>query len=964
MAKTNSRIIVRGARQHNLKGLNVTIPKHKLVVLTGVSGSGKSSLAFDTIYAEGQRRYVESLSTYARQFLGQMEKPRVEYVGGLSPAVSIEQKSVSRNPRSTVGTITEIYDYLRILYARVGVPHCTKCGREIGAQTSRQIVDQILGRPQAPALILAPVARDDKRDYQRALQTARAAGFARVRIDGELRRLDQQIKLDARRKHAVEVVVDRLTLRSTARARVAEAVEQAAALSDGEVILSVNGEDHRFSRRFACVPCGLSYDELTPQSFSFNHAEGMCPACGGLGVLTEFDENLVLPNKDLTIRQGAVALWGPVRGRNWRNYLETMAAHFGFDLDTPVKDLRREHIRILLYGSDQEFEVTWHYRHGHGKRLCRHGGVVAEMERWFSRTKSEGFRNWCVQFMRESTCRKCRGRRLRPESLAVTFRGKNIAEMSALNVGACRSFLDGVKLTPSEAKVAEEVLWEIRQRLRFLCDVGLHYLTLDRSAPTLSGGEAQRIRLASQIGSGLVGVLYILDEPSIGLHQRDNARLLDTLKRLRDLHNTVLVIEHDLETIRRADFIVDLGPGAGVHGGEVVVTGPPSKVARCRKSVTGQFLSGRRKIALPAARRTPTEAWLTVIRARHNNLRGIDVRFPLRLFTCVTGVSGSGKSSLVSDTLYRALARRLHGAREKPGPHQRLEGLKYVDQVINVDQSPFTRNPRSNVALYVGAFDLIRELFAQLPESRRRGFRPGRFSFNKRGGRCEVCRGYGARLVQMHFLADVWVPCEACRGTRFNRETLRVRHKGKTIADVLEMTVDEARDHFASHPRIARRLQTLADVGLGYVKLGQTARTLSGGEAQRVKLARELARRATGNTVYILDEPTTGLHCADIELLLQVLQRLVDAGNTVIVIEHNLDVIKCADHVIDLGPEGGDEGGTVVVAGTPEQVAACPQSHTGRFLRPVLQPSEQSDSSRSARAGTAPHAGHTPERSW
>ena len=937
MPRTKAKISVRGARMHNLKNLDLDLPKHKLVVLTGVSGSGKSSLAFDTIYAEGQRRYVESLSAYARQFLAQMEKPKVKEVRGLSPAVAIERRALSRNPRSTVGTITEIYDYLRILFARVGVPHCVKCGREIGTQTSRQIVDRVLELANgAPALVLAPVATQNKRDYGAALERARDEGFARVRIDGEIRRLDEEIRLDGRRKYAVEVVVDRVTPSDRARARVAEAVETALALSQGEMILSWNGSDQRFSRHFACTDCGISYSELTPQSFSFNHAEGMCPGCDGLGVVSEFDEDLVLPDKSRTIRRGAVAMWGRIRGGGWRRYLEALAAAHGFDLDTPIKNLAREHLDVLLYGSDQEFEVTWRHRHGEGRRLRRHGGVVAELSHWFERTKSEGFAGWCRQFMREQTCGKCRGKRLRRESLAVTFRGRNIVDTCAMSIADCLDFFRAVTLSPDETKIAEEVLDEVRQRLEFLCNVGLHYLTLDRPGPTLSGGEGQRIRLASQIGSGLVGVLYILDEPTIGLHPRDTGRLLETLKYLRNQRNTILVVEHDPETIRAADFVIDLGPGAGVHGGEVVVTGPPSKIARSSKSLTGRFLSGRRRIEPPSERRGPGEAHITLRAARTNNLQAVTVPFPLQRFTCVTGVSGSGKSSLVTETLYRALAAHLQGAKDTPGPHEGLDGLHRVDKAINVDQSPFTRNPRSNPALYVGVFDPIRELFAELPEARRRGFRAGRFSFNIRGGRCEVCQGYGTKRVQMHFLPDVWVECEACKGTRFSRETLQVRHRGKHIADVLAMTVAEAVDHFEAFPRIMRGCRALHDVGLGYIQLGQSARTLSGGEAQRVKLARELARPTKSSTVYVLDEPTTGLHPADIELLIAVLQRLVDQGHTAIVIEHNIDVIKCADWVIDLGPEGGDDGGAVVAAGPPEAIAQEPTSHTGRFLADAL----------------------------
>ncbi len=931
-------ITVRGARQHNLKNIDLDIPKHKLVVISGVSGSGKSSLAFDTIYAEGQRRYVESLSAYARQFLGQMEKPKVEYVGGLSPAVSIEQKAISKNPRSTVGTITEISDYMRVLFARVGQPHCHLCGRPIGAQTRAEIIEHIKSLPEGTHVnVLAPVARGRGSDTTTALRRAHAQGYSRYRIDGRICDLSADVTVDDRRMHDVQIVVDRLVIRPGAHARIAEAVENGLQLGGGMIIAAVaSGEEILLSQHLACTHCRISFEPFTPQMFSFNHAEGMCPRCEGLGKVADFDPDLVL-DRTLTLRQGAVRPWGRLRGGSFTRYVEAMAEHFGFDIDTPVRELSQKHVDVILYGSDEEFEVSWSHYWGRGRRWRRHEGVITELRRRLPRSNSPGFRKWCSKFTREQTCPECGGARIRPESAAVRLEGRTIVELSALSIGEALEFFDGIKLQGTKEQIAGEVLEEVRQRLRFLVNVGLHYLTLDRAAATLSGGEAQRIRLASQIGSGLVGVLYILDEPTIGLHQRDTKRLISTLKYLRDLPNTILVIEHDLEMLRASDFIIDLGPGAGEKGGEVVATGPPSRIKRARGSITGQYLSGRREIPVPTRRRPCDGRWIELVGARRNNLKNLTVRFPVGVMTCVTGVSGSGKSSLVTQTLREALEEHLlPNRRPSAGSYDEIRGIEHVDDVITVDQSPIGKTPRSNPVSYIGAWDAIRQTFARLPAAVRRGYKPGWFSFNVPGGRCEDCRGFGAKLVQMHFLPDVWVPCETCKGARFNRETLKVRYKGASIADVLDMTVTEALEHFRNVPAVARKLRTLYDVGLGYVRLGQSSDTLSGGEAQRIKLAAELSKRSTGRTVYILDEPTTGLHAADVEVLLAVLNRLIDAGNTVIIIEHNLDVIKNADIVIDLGPEGGDEGGRLVATGTPEEVAACEQSYTGRYLRDVL----------------------------
>ncbi|MBE3581825.1 MAG: excinuclease ABC subunit UvrA [Thermoanaerobacteraceae bacterium] len=934
------KIVVKGARAHNLKNIDIEIPRDKLVVITGLSGSGKSSLAFDTIYAEGQRRYVESLSAYARQFLGQLDKPDVDYIEGLSPAIAIDQKTASHNPRSTVATVTEIYDYLRLLFARVGRVHCPRCGRAIAPQTVSQMVDRLLAYPQDTRLqILAPVVRGRKGEYRSLLEEIRRNGYVRVRVDGELRETSEEIRLDKNKKHTIEVVVDRLKIRPGIERRLADSLETALKLADDVALVEVEGgEDLLFSAKFACPDCGFSLPEVAPRLFSFNSPYGACPVCTGLGTSMEVDPALVIPDPTLTLREGAIAPWG--RGANgYLQMLECVAEHYGFSLDEPVRNLKPEHVQVLLYGSGRE-RIRFRYTNRFGEHRSYEAsfeGVIPNLERRYQETESEWSRAEIEEFMSKKPCPACQGSRLKPEALAVRVGGKNIYEVTRLSVAEAREFFDGLDLTERERIIARQILKEIRSRLQFLIDVGLDYLTLDRPTSTLSGGEAQRIRLATQIGSQLVGVLYILDEPSIGLHQRDNARLIATLKHLRDLGNTVIVVEHDEETMREADFIIDIGPGAGAHGGQVVVAGPLNEVMACPHSLTGQYLSGQRRIPVPAVRRKPTEKWLEILGAREHNLKDIDVRFPLATFICVTGVSGSGKSTLVNEILYAALAQKLNGARTAPGRFREIRGIEHLDKVIAVDQAPIGRTPRSNPATYTGAMDDIRSLFAATPEARARGYKPGRFSFNLKGGRCEACRGDGIIKIEMHFLPDVYVPCEVCKGKRYSRETLEVKYKGKSIADVLDMTVDEAVEFFSAIPRLHRRLSTLQDVGLGYIKLGQPATTLSGGEAQRVKLATELARRSNGRTLYILDEPTTGLHMADVHRLLTVLQRLVDAGNTVVVIEHNLDVIKSADYVIDLGPEGGDRGGWVVAAGTPEEICQVPASYTGQFLQPVLE---------------------------
>ena len=942
-------ILIRGAKEHNLKSIDVTLPRFKLVVITGVSGSGKSSLAFDTLYAEGQRRYVESLSTYARQFIGQMEKPKVDFIGGLSPAIAIEQKAVSKNPRSTVATVTEIYDYLRVLFARVGTPHCPQCGREVRAQSAQEIVEQVAELPAGTRFqILAPLARNRKGTFQDTFAQARADGFSRVRVDGEARDLSEKIALDKKKKHNVELVVDRLIAptengkeRTEFVTRLTDSVETALRAGDGLIIIDRGNDDEwLLSEQNACPPCGLSFPELTPAMFSFNSPMGMCPECNGLGTKIEFDLDLFV-DPDKTLHEGGVRTWGELgkkKSSGTYKIVQQIVEHFDHNLDTVWCDLSEECQHALLYGG---VRVKWQ---SESTRASWQGewdyeGTINAVRRRYRQTKSDGMRRWYTRFMSQQTCPTCHGQRLRPESAAVTVGGKAINEVTALNIGEALRWVEGLwsQLTLEQMEIAEEVLKETSERLQFLLNVGLHYLTLDRPAPTLSGGEGQRIRLASQIGCGLVGVLYILDEPSIGLHQRDNRRLLDTLEHLRDMGNTVVVVEHDEETIRTADWIVDLGPGAGVNGGWVVAAGPLQAIMETPDSLTGRYLRGELEVASPNGQRRPTNGqWLTVVGARQNNLKDLEVRFPLGLFTCVTGVSGSGKSSLVAQTLHPALAQALHRAEQKPGEHDRIEGLERVDKVITITQDPIGRTPRSNPATYVQVMTLIRELFAKMPEAKARGYKAGRFSFNVKGGRCEACKGHGKKKVEMHFLPDVWVTCNVCKKTRFNRETLQIRYKGKNIADVLDMDVDEALEFFGNVPKVKRILQTLADVGLGYVKLGQSATTLSGGEAQRVKLAKELARVSTGDTVYILDEPTTGLHFADIQKLLDVLHRLTDAGNTVIVIEHNMDVIKTADWIVDLGPEGGDEGGHIVAQGTSEEVAQVEGSYTGQFLRRLL----------------------------
>ncbi|HOB87954.1 MAG: excinuclease ABC subunit UvrA [Bacillota bacterium] len=936
-------IVIKGARQHNLKNIDVKIPRDKLVVITGISGSGKSSLAFDTIYAEGQRRYVESLSAYARQFLGQMDKPDVDYIEGLSPAIAIDQKSGSKNPRSTVGTVTEIYDYLRLLFARIGKPHCPKCGLPITQQTVQQIVDQVMSLEKGTRVqVLAPVIRGKKGEHKKVLDDIRKEGFTRVRVNGEVFRVDEDIQLDRYKMHTVEIVVDRLAIRDGIEQRLADSIELAMRHSSGIVVINVvDKEDLVFSERFACPECGISFEELTPRMFSFNSPYGACPECAGLGSKEEIDPELVL-DLDKSIMEGALIPWrrsfDGTRSDFFANRVVKVCERFGIDINVPVRSLPPEHLDILLYGvGNERFKFGYHNFAGDWVlREAGYDGLIPYLERKYNEVRTQGVRDEIEDFITTRTCPSCKGARLRPESLAVTVGGKSIMEITALSCKDARDFFHNLQLTERERAIAAQILKEIRERLGFLVNVGLDYLTLDRSAGTLAGGEAQRIRLATQIGSSLVGVLYILDEPSIGLHQRDNNRLISTLKSLRDLGNTVIVVEHDEETIRSADHIIDVGPGAGAEGGYVVASGTVEEIMSCKDSVTGRYLSGKEKIPVPVQRRTGNGKSLLIRGAREHNLKGIDVEIPLGLFVCVTGVSGSGKSTLINEILYKRLAHELNRAGDKPGAHDGLVGIEHLDRVINVDQSPIGRTPRSNPATYTGTFDFIRQTFALTPEARARGYRPGRFSFNVKGGRCEACRGDGIIKIEMHFLPDVYVPCEVCRGKRYNRETLEVKYKGKTIADVLDMRVDEALEFFRNIPRIRRKLETLYDVGLGYIKLGQPATTLSGGEAQRVKLATELSRRSNGRTLYILDEPTTGLHFADIHKLLDVLGRLVDDGDTVLVIEHNLDVIKTADYIIDLGPEGGERGGRIVACGTPEEVAQVDASYTGQFLRKVL----------------------------
>ncbi len=933
-------ILIRGAREHNLKNLTLELPRNKLIVFTGLSGSGKSSLAFDTIYAEGQRRYVESLSAYARQFLGQMDKPDVDFIEGLSPAISIDQKTASRNPRSTVGTVTEIWDYLRLLYARIGIPHCPNDGTPVARQTPQQIVDRILELEDGTRFqVLAPVVRGRKGEYETLLKDLAAQGFSRARVDGEVRDLTEDIRLDRYFQHTIEVVVDRLVRREGIHQRLTQSLETALKLADGVAVIDVvDGPTLTFSQHLACATCGLSFDELQPRNFSFNSPYGACPACSGIGTRYQVDPDLVVPDPDRSIADGAIPMWAGAKGRYHQRVLEGVAAELGFDLHTPWRDLPDEVREAVLYGTgDRRITVSYTNRFGRRRRWdTTYEGAIPYLARRHESAETDGAREYFQEFMREVPCDACGGGRLNPIALAVTVAGRTIHEVAELPLGELKAFFDGLELGERDHAIADRVLREIRSRVSFLLDVGLDYLTLSRSAASLAGGEAQRIRLATQIGSGLVGVLYILDEPSIGLHQRDNKRLIETLVRLRDLGNTLIVVEHDEDTIRTADHIVDIGPGAGEHGGYVVVQGTLEEVIAEPTSITGDYLAGRRRIPVPETRRTPQGPSIRIVGAAEHNLADIDVEIPLGVFVAVTGVSGSGKSTLVEEVLSKALRAELYRARVVPGRHKRIEGVEAIDKLIDIDQSPIGRTPRSNPATYTKVFDHIRALFSSTPEARARGYKPGRFSFNVAGGRCEVCKGDGTIKIEMHFLPDVYVPCEECRGSRYNRETLEILWKGHSIADVLDMPVETALEFFANQPKIARVLQTLDDVGLGYIRLGQPATTLSGGEAQRIKLASELGKRATGRTLYILDEPTTGLHFEDIRRLLQVLQRLVDAGNTVLVIEHNLDVIKSVDYVIDLGPEGGSGGGRVVAAGTPEEVAAVPESYTGKFLREVL----------------------------
>ena len=942
MASANS-IVVSGAREHNLKDISLELPRDALVVITGLSGSGKSSLAFDTIYAEGQRRYVESLSAYARQFLGQMDKPDVDSIEGLSPAISIDQKTTSRNPRSTVGTVTEVYDYLRLLWARVGHPHCYKCGAAIAGQSAEQIIDQVTELPESTRLlVMAPLIRDRKGEYGKLFEGLRADGYARVKVDGELRMLDEEIELDRKFKHSISVVVDRLVIREGVRKRLADSIETAVALGGGIVEVETapekgEGELMTFSESFACLKCGVSMPELEPRIFSFNSPHGACERCSGLGSQMEIDEELIVPDGALSIAAGALAPWAASSSNYYEQITQALAAEYDVDMSVPWESLSKTERDYFLHGTGKNaVEVTYRNRYGRERSYStRFEGIIPNLERRYRETDSEAMRERIEEFMAVADCPACDGARLRPESRAVLVDGISINEFTALSVRRALNWIDEVELSETEAHIARLIMREISERLSFLENVGIGYLSLDRAAATLSGGEAQRIRLATQIGSALVGVLYVLDEPSIGLHQRDNGKLIKTLENLRDLGNTVLVVEHDEQTMRAADWLVDMGPGAGEHGGQIVAEGTAATVEKNMRSLTGQFLAGTAQIEVPKARRRPNGV-VEVRGARQHNLRDINVEFPLGVFTVVTGVSGSGKSTLVNEVLFKSVAGRLHRARQRPGAHQEVLGLDQLDKIIQVDQSPIGRTPRSNPATYTGLFDVIRDLFSKTPEARARGYKPGRFSFNVKGGRCEVCRGDGQIKIEMHFLPDVYVPCEQCHGKRYNKETLEVRFKGRTIADVLDMPVEQALEFFVHIPKVHRRLQTLSDVGLGYLRLGQPATTLSGGEAQRVKLATELSKIATGKTLYILDEPTTGLHFADVQRLLEVLHRLVDSGNSVVVIEHNLDVIKTADRIIDMGPEGGDEGGMVVAEGTPEMVAGTPGSHTGGFLAELV----------------------------
>lgn len=941
---SKKQIIIKGAKEHNLQNIDLAIPRDEFIVITGLSGSGKSSLAFDTIYAEGQRRYVESLSAYARQFLGQMKKPEMEYVEGLSPAISIDQKTTKENPRSTVGTITEIYDYLRLLFARIGTPHCPKCGKEISHQTLGQIGDSIIEEGEGKKIhILAPVVRDKKGQHKDVLDDLRNKGFVRARVDGEVRDLEEDIDLPKTYRHSIEVVVDRLKIRKDVdfKRRLVDSLETASEFADGliNVLFSDDGRDYekKYSEHFACVDCGINFEELTPRMFSFNAPQGACPECNGIGVKMEIDPDLIIPNKNLTLNEGAVTPWAKSNKKEnyYHQMLEAVSKHFNFSMDTPFNELTNEQQDIILYGCDDKIPFSFKRRNKSYQVNRQFEGVIPRMERLYIETKSNYSRKYISKFMSDRKCHVCHGKRLRPEVLAVTVGGKSIADVVEMSIKDSYQFFLNLELTDREQFIAKEVLKEIRQRLKFLVDVGLDYLSMARSSGTLSGGEAQRIRLATQIGSGLVGVLYILDEPSIGLHQRDNVKLIETLKRLKNLGNTLIVVEHDEETILSADYVVDIGPGAGEHGGKVVACGTPEEIMESHESVTGQYISRRETIPIPQTRRSGNGESLIIRGARQNNLKNIDVEIPLGKFTCVTGVSGSGKSSLINEILYKGLSGKLNNKFTFAGDYDKIEGVSNIDKIIAIDQKPIGRTPRSNPATYTGVFTDIRDLFAETPEAKARGYKPGRFSFNVKGGRCEACSGDGIVQIEMHFLADVFVPCEVCGGKRYNEETLDIRYKGKNIYEVLEMTVEEALDFFEHIPKIHKKLKTLLDVGLGYMKIGQPATTLSGGEAQRIKLAKELSRSNTGNTLYILDEPTTGLHFADIKRLLSVLARLTDAGNSVVVIEHNLDVIKTADYIIDLGPEGGDGGGKVIATGTPEEIAKS-GTYTGEFLQKIL----------------------------
>lgn len=939
MAK--DKIIIKGAKQHNLKNIDVEIPRDKFVVLTGLSGSGKSSLAFDTIYAEGQRRYVESLSSYARQFLGQMDKPDVEYIEGLSPAISIDQKTTSKNPRSTVGTVTEIYDYLRLLFARIGIPHCPKCGKEITQQTVDQMVDFLMLKGEGTKLqLLAPVVRGRKGEHQKVFEDIKKGGYVRARVDGEIIDINDDIKLEKNKKHTIEVVVDRIIIKQGIEKRLTDSIETVLKLTGGVILIDIiDKEEVLFSQNFACVDCGISIEDPAPRMFSFNSPFGKCNECDGLGELRKIDPYLVIPDRSKSISEGAIEPWKNYDEDTWYyNILEAASAHYGFSMDVPVQELDKTFLDMLLYGNNGEkIKVKYSKQFGNGEINVAIEGVVNNLERRYRETKSDYMRSEIEKYMSSIPCPECRGARLKKESLAVKIAGLSISQVTDMPVHKLKAFFEKLELTEKQKIISKQVLKEINARLGFLIDVGLEYLTLSRKAGTLSGGEAQRIRLATQIGSSLMGVLYILDEPSIGLHQRDNEKLLGTLRNLTNLGNTLLVVEHDEDTMYAADHIIDIGPGAGIHGGNIIAQGTLKDIIACEGSITGQYLSGKKKIPIPENRRKPNGKWIEIKGAKENNLKKLDVKFPMGVSTCVTGVSGSGKSTLVNEILYKSLAHKLYGSRLKPGEHQSISGVEYVDKIIDIDQSPIGRTPRSNPATYTGVFDIIREVYASTNEAKMRGYKNGRFSFNVRGGRCEACKGDGIIKIEMQFLPDVYVPCEVCKGKRYNRETLEVKYKGKNISEVLDMTVEDALEFFQNIPKIQKKLQTLYDVGLGYIKLGQPATELSGGEAQRIKLAYELAKRSTGKTIYILDEPTTGLHIADIHKLVMLLDRLVESGNTVIVIEHNLDVIKRADYIIDLGPEGGDRGGTIIAKGTPEEIANTKGSYTGQFLKKILE---------------------------